>query len=116
MPIEYRGSSLQMHTANLLPQKMVYFLILGIACSVPTQALRGSSKEKDKAAPQEKKTDEKKPNNAVGGGIEILSDTMGVDFGPYMQRLKVQVQSHWNPLIPESVLPPMMKTGTVVIE
>jgi TonB family protein len=50
------------------------------------------------------------------GGLEILSDTMGVDFGPYMQRLKVTVQNHWDPLIPESAMPPMMKKGTLVIE
>jgi len=48
--------------------------------------------------------------------IEILSDTMGVNFGPYMKRLRFQVQSHWDPLIPESAMPPQMKKGVVVIE
>lgn len=47
---------------------------------------------------------------------EILSDTMGVDFGPYMKRLHITVQNHWDPLIPEAALPPMMKKGVVVIE
>jgi TonB family protein len=50
------------------------------------------------------------------GGLEILSDTMGVDFGPYMKRLKYTVQTHWDPLIPESAMPPVMKKGVVVIE
>jgi TonB family protein len=50
------------------------------------------------------------------GGLEILSDTMGVDFGPYMKRLKYTVQNHWDPLIPESAMPPVMKKGVVVIE
>jgi TonB family protein len=50
------------------------------------------------------------------GGLEILSDTMGVDFGPYMKRLKYTVQSHWDPLIPESAMPPIMRKGVVVIE
>jgi len=49
-------------------------------------------------------------------GMEILSDTLGVDFGPYMKRLHYTVQSHWDPLIPESALPPMMKKGAVVIQ
>ena len=49
-------------------------------------------------------------------GMEILSDTLGVDFGPYMKRLHYTVQNHWDPLIPESALPPVMKKGVVVIE
>jgi TonB family protein len=50
------------------------------------------------------------------GSMDILSDTMGVDFGPYMKRLRVTVEDHWFPLIPEVALPPMMKKGVVVIE
>lgn len=50
------------------------------------------------------------------GGLEILSDTLGVDFGPYMKRLKYTVQNHWDPLIPESAMPPIMRKGVVVIE
>jgi TonB family protein len=49
-------------------------------------------------------------------GMEILSDTLGVDFGPYMKRLHYTVQNHWDPLIPESALPPVMKKGVVMIE
>ncbi|MGB9119112.1 MAG: TonB family protein [Candidatus Angelobacter sp.] len=57
-----------------------------------------------------------KPNVATKGGLEILSDTMGVDFGPYMKRLRYTVQTHWDPLIPESAMPPVLKNGVVVIE
>lgn len=56
------------------------------------------------------------PRVDTKGAMEILSDTRGVDFGPYMQRLHVTVQEHWDPLIPEVALPPMMKKGVVVIE
>jgi TonB family protein len=48
--------------------------------------------------------------------MEILSDTLGVDFGPYMKRLHYTVQDHWDPLIPESARPPVMKKGVVVIQ
>ena len=48
--------------------------------------------------------------------MEIMSDTLGVDFGPYMKRLHFTVQNHWDPLIPESAMPPVMKKGVVVIE
>jgi TonB family protein len=56
------------------------------------------------------------PRVDTAGNMEILSDTMGVDFGPYMKRLKITVQDHWEPLIPEAAMPPMMKKGRVVIE
>jgi TonB family protein len=56
------------------------------------------------------------PRTDNRGGLEILSDTMGVDFGPYMKRLRYTVQTHWDPLIPESAMPPVMKKGVVVIE
>jgi TonB family protein len=36
------------------------------------------------------------------GDLDILSDTMGVDFDPYMRRLRVAVMRAWEPLIPES--------------
>lgn len=57
-----------------------------------------------------------RPKVDTRGGLEILSDTMGVDFGPYMKRLRYTVQSHWDPLIPESALPPIMRKGVVVVE
>jgi TonB family protein len=56
------------------------------------------------------------PKTDNRGGLEILSDTMGVDFGPYMKRLRYTVQNHWDPLIPESAMPPVMKKGVVVVE
>ncbi len=55
-------------------------------------------------------------NSDPRGDLEILSDTMGVDFGPYLQRLKYQVQEHWYNLIPESAKAPLMKKGKLAIE
>src|SRR5262249_36241431 len=56
-----------------------------------------------------------KPKVETRGNMEILSDTRGVDFGPYMRRLHVTVEDHWYPLIPEIALPPVMKRGKVII-
>jgi TonB family protein len=56
------------------------------------------------------------PSTKPTESIEILSDTMGVDFGPYLKRLRLIVQNHWDALVPESALPPLMKSGTVTIE
>jgi TonB family protein len=50
------------------------------------------------------------------GPAEILSDTMGVDFGPYLQRVVHDVKFNWYNLIPESARAPLMKKGKVSIE
>ena len=57
-----------------------------------------------------------RPKVDTRGGLEILSDTMGVDFGPYMKRLRYTVEKSWAPLIPESAMPPIMRKGMVMIE
>jgi len=48
------------------------------------------------------------------GPLEVLSDTMGVDFGPYLRRVYVAVRDHWYAAIPESAL--MGKKGKLSIE
>ena len=48
--------------------------------------------------------------------LEILSDTMGVDFGPYLQRVLHDVRQNWYNLIPEVARAPLMKKGKVSIE
>lgn len=57
----------------------------------------------------------RKPTAAMGP-LEILSDTMGVDFGPYLQRVLHDVKVNWYNLIPESARAPIMKKGKVTIE
>ncbi len=49
-------------------------------------------------------------------GAEILSDTMGVDFGPYLQRVKHAVEINWYAVIPEIAKAPLLKSGKVVID
>jgi TonB family protein len=53
---------------------------------------------------------------AAYGGLEVLSDTMGVDFGPYLARVLHDVKMNWYNLIPESAKAPIMKKGNVAIE
>jgi outer membrane biosynthesis protein TonB len=54
-------------------------------------------------------------HSAMAVGPDILSDTMGVDFGPYLQRLIDATYRSWIPLIPESARPPLDKRGRVGI-
>jgi TonB family protein len=49
-------------------------------------------------------------------GVEVLSDTMGVDFGPYLHKVVQATQSTWDELIPESARPPLLKKGKVAIQ
>jgi TonB family protein len=48
--------------------------------------------------------------------LEVLSDTMGVDFGPYLQRVLHDVRQNWYNLIPEVARAPLMKKGKVSLE
>jgi TonB family protein len=50
------------------------------------------------------------------GPLEILSDTQGVDFGPYLERLLQIVRMNWYNIIPEEARPPLLKKGKVAIE
>jgi TonB family protein len=68
-----------------------------------------------KTAPEPDKSASASSPARAEGGIEILSDTMGVDFGPYLQKLKQAVQQHWDPLIPPSAMRPELKSGMAVI-
>ena len=50
------------------------------------------------------------------GPLEVLSDTQGVDFGPYLSRVVDAVRREWYTLIPEAARPPLLKRGRVAIE
>ena len=49
------------------------------------------------------------------GGIQILSDTQGVDFTNWLMRWHRETERNWDPLIPDEVNPPIMKAGMVAI-
>jgi TonB family protein len=52
----------------------------------------------------------------VQGNLEVLSDTQGVDFGPYLSRVLQAVRMNWYAIIPESARPPLLKRGKVSIQ
>ena len=57
----------------------------------------------------------RQPTDVVGN-MDVLSDTQGVDFGPYLARVLHDVKLNWYNLIPEVARPPIMKKGKVSIE
>ena len=50
------------------------------------------------------------------GPLEVLTDTMGVDFGPYLKRVLEDVKVNWYNLVPKSAKAPPMKKGKLTIE
>jgi virginiamycin B lyase len=52
-------------------------------------------------------------NMDQGRSIEVLSDTRGVDFGPYLQRVRNDVRENWYKAIPESAV---LRRGSLAIE
>ena len=51
----------------------------------------------------------------AGGGVQVLSDTQGVDFSSWLLRWHRETERTWDPLIPDEVNPPILKKGAVVI-
>jgi TonB family protein len=47
---------------------------------------------------------------------EILTDTLGVDFGPYLTRIVQVVRQNWYSIMPASVYPPLRKQGKLAVE
>jgi TonB family protein len=52
----------------------------------------------------------------IKSDIDILSDTMGVDFGPYLQRVLHDVRMNWYNLVPEAARAPLLRKGKVSID
>jgi TonB family protein len=57
------------------------------------------------------------PNGGPGsaGGASIISDTMGVNFDPYLRRIVYDTERAWWPIIPEVARPPLNKQGRVLV-
>ncbi|HLI76907.1 MAG TPA: TonB family protein [Acidobacteriaceae bacterium] len=47
--------------------------------------------------------------------MDILSDTQGVDFKPYVRSILTMIYDHWIPLLPEDARPPRRLAGTTLV-
>ena len=54
-------------------------------------------------------------HQGLNTGVDILSDTMGVNFDPYLKRIIHEIYTTWLPLIPEEARPPLNKSGETLI-
>jgi len=48
--------------------------------------------------------------------VDLLFDTKGVDFGPYIQSVVHDVKANWLSHIPQKAYPPELKRGKVAIQ
>lgn len=76
------------------------------------QAMHGSQNAGDDRSVGIKGSDR---GTGVGSGAEILSDTQGVNFQPYLQRILRLIYQQWIPLLPEEARPPLNKRGTTQV-
>ncbi len=54
-------------------------------------------------------------HGGLNTGVDVLSDTEGVDFAPYIQKILREIKATWLPLIPEEARPPLNKQGETQI-
>ncbi|HEX4005172.1 MAG TPA: TonB family protein [Acidobacteriaceae bacterium] len=54
-------------------------------------------------------------HQGINGAVQVLSDTMGWDYGPYVQRVIADTKRSWYPIIPEEARPPLDKRGKVMV-
>ena len=79
------------------------------------QAMRGASHGPGTGSVGSIPSGELARHPGAGGGVEILSDQQGVDFRNWLLRWHRETENTWDPLIPDEVNPPILKSGMVVI-
>jgi len=48
--------------------------------------------------------------------VDVLTDTQGVDFGPYLSEIIHSIKAKWSELLPEAARAPQLKEGQVEVE
>lgn len=92
------------------------FRVGGSAAAAVEQAARASIQTRGGGIGGEYGSGPANARTDVKSDIDILSDTQGVDFAPYLQRVMQAVRTNWYTLIPEIARPPLLKQGRVAIE
>jgi hypothetical protein len=81
----------------------------------PGQAIQDAARASVREGPQAppKNVEILYGGQAKSGAVEIISDTKGVDFGPYLREVLADLRSNWYKLIPADA---QTKKGKVAIE
>jgi TonB family protein len=92
-------------------KKLIQLCMVALAMMLGA-AVQGQQAEGPAAADSAAQTT---ASTAPKASAEILSDTMGVDFGPYLSRIRADIQHNWTPLIPANANGSPLKKGIVGI-
>jgi TonB family protein len=76
-------------------------------------AMRGASRERGSDAQLPLGGLARHPG--AGSGARIISDTQGVNFDGWLRRWYFETEHTWDPLIPDEVNPPILKSGQVQV-
>jgi TonB family protein len=76
----------------------------------------GTESGADLARPETAQPGRSETKARLADNLEVISDTHGADFGPYLSRLLQSVRANWYKLIPDEARPPHLKKGKVSIE
>lgn len=87
---------------------------LAVVLAGSTAGAQTAPTEPSKPETSSSKTDNAKTQSS-NGGVSILSDTQGVDFGPWLSQWHEKTDQVWNTLLPKEVNPPVLKSGVVAI-
>jgi outer membrane biosynthesis protein TonB len=79
-------------------------------------AMRGAAKNRGQGGNNEMGSGGLRMHPGAGsGGVEVLSDTQGVDFSAWLHAWHYETEKTWDPLIPDEVNAPIYKSGMVAI-
>ncbi len=70
----------------------------------------------DGRAPAAKTNGQPAESAGTMGNLEVLTDTQGLDFGPYLSKVVEAVRRNWYTLIPAEARLPELKSGKLAIE
>ena len=73
----------------------------------------GSAQSQPEGSPPKAVSDDRA---RTAGNLEVLSDTKGVDFGPYLSKLLQKVRTNWYNYVPQEARPPELAAGVTSIE
>jgi len=91
---------------------LVAFAILFTTATVGQHAQQNG----DGRAPAANATGQPAASGKMMGNLEVLTETQGVDFAPYLSKVLEAVRKNWCRLIPEEARAPGMKSGKVAIQ
>jgi len=91
---------------NLFPILMLAALLLGYGSQRPIRSAQTAPPPQPPPSANREPAQKPAGPGTLGGGrygVEILSDTQGVDFVPYLRKMVMLLQKNWEAIMPKAV-------------